>query len=108
MRQTATQEEKAIMLMARNFQKKEWFYAPDFMQPDTPQDCWIGYEASAVLSRLTKSYPMLFNIRKEGKYRFVSMRFDNLKNAKIELPRNLWEIIEYEIRFATNTLPQPA
>jgi hypothetical protein len=93
--------------MVRRGKTQDWFYAPDFMQTSTPSDCWIGYEASAVLSRLTRDYPTMFETKKEGKYRYVRFIFKNLKLIEETVPRKVWELVDYELRKLNNNLWKP-
>jgi hypothetical protein len=70
------QHEKIMALMLSH-PEKEWWYAPDFQQPDLGQ-FFVGYEASARISELPKHYPGKFEFERKGKYRYVRLKRDSV------------------------------
>lgn len=86
-----TQEEKIIGWLITH-PHHQWWYAPDFMQPNMGE-FFVGYEASAVMSRLTGKYPVMFNVRKDGRFRYIQFRFDNLPAIQATIPDELWRTI---------------
>lgn len=60
-----TQQQKILTIMCQN--QDRWFFPYDFMKPDL-KELFVGYEASARLSELTKKYPLMFLSENAGKY----------------------------------------
>lgn len=102
----ATQIEKIITLMIRRKNVQEWFYAPDFQRPDLTEDTYVGYEASARMSDLMREYPEMVEWKREGKYRYIRFRFENIQNimSSLNVPRELKDLIGYELRKVENRL----
>lgn len=96
----STQIEKIITLMIRRKNEQEWFYAPDFQKPHLPEDLFVGYEATARISDLIRDYPEIATWKKEGKYRYIKFRFDNLKQiySSLNVPKELKDLIQFEMR----------
>lgn len=82
------QAEKIILTMIRRYGKQTYFYAYDFMPPRMSMDdeCFVGYEASARMSELARDYPDLIESGKDGKYRTLRFRFENVGVALTKLP----------------------
>ena len=80
-----TQCETIIKIMLEN-PSKEWWSAKDFQS----NKYFIGYEATARMSDLIRLYPTLFNIAKDGKFRIISINWDDKKN--IETFKKIFEI----------------
>lgn len=101
-----TQEQKIIAWMFRNKNNKDWWYAPDFMQQGMPSEFFVGYEASAVISRLTKDFPTLFKVDKRGKYRYIAINWQMKQYFKTSVKPRIWDLIEYNWRIAEGKLAQ--
>lgn len=92
------QEEKVIAIMVREHQpgynptEKKWFIPPDFMQNDLG-DLFVGYEASARLSGLTKKYPQMFETTKLDKYVARKIKWLEMDIWFPLLPKNLQEVV---------------
>jgi len=71
------QFDKMINHMLSHPEIEEW-YATDFQS----EDCFIGYEASARMSELKAFYPDIFIPKKRGKYRTLSVNWENEKDIK--------------------------
>ena len=80
-----TQHEKILKIMETNPQK-EWWYAPDFQQPDLGE-LFVGYEATARMSELAKMYPERIETKRIGKYRYIK-----LKKGYVAKDKPKWEI----------------
>ena len=76
-----TQQEKIIATMIAFYPNKIWFFAPDFIQPQS-NEFFVGYEASARLSELAKEYPDLIETRRRGKFSDRRLRFENMQIIK--------------------------
>lgn len=61
----------------------EWWYAKDFQHGKY----FIGYEASARMSDLYRIRPTLFNLGKDGRFRILSINWDNKKEVEEEKKR---------------------
>jgi len=92
-----TQEQKIVRIMIMKHANQEWFYAPDFMKPDLG-DLFVGYEASARLSDLTRDYPYMFVEEKRGKYLYRRFRFDNMVEILEKLPDEMRDFVMNECR----------
>jgi hypothetical protein len=94
------QHEKIITLMIRKKGDQEWFKADDFMLPAIPKDSplFVGYEAGARLSELHQRFPEIIEVKKEGRYRAVKFRFENITTEVLEgLPTDMRDIIRGEL-----------
>lgn len=80
-----TQCETIVKIMLEN-PSKEWWSAKDFQSGKY----FIGYEATARMSDLIRLYPTLFNITKDGRFRIISINWDDKKN--IETFKKIFEI----------------
>lgn len=58
--------------------EQNWFFPYDFMKPECG-DYFVGYEATARISELTKSFPEMIETGREGKYRTIRFRFENIE-----------------------------
>lgn len=67
-----------LRAMLNNRWKKEWT-AKDFQRPPF----FIGYEASARMSELSKKYPDLLNVGKRGRFRTLSINWENAYKMKL-------------------------
>ena len=81
-----TQHEKILVIIFRN-RHKQWWRASDFQQPI--DNLFIGYEASARMSELSKLYPDAFNIRQNGRFREMQFKFSDAENIQKKLPHEL-------------------
>ena len=61
----------------------KWWYAKDFQHGKY----FIGYEASARMSDLYRIRPTLFNLGKDGRFRILSINWDNKKEVEEEKKR---------------------
>jgi hypothetical protein len=61
-----TQKQKILALMCR--QPNKWFYPYEFMKPSLGA-LYVGYKAPTRITELNKSYPFLFEDKKEDKYK---------------------------------------
>lgn len=94
------QHEKIITLMIRRKGEQEWFKADDFMLPSLQKDdpLFVGYEAGARLSEVHQKYPEIVEPKKEGRYRFVRFRFENITIEVLEaLPEGLKARVRLEL-----------
>lgn len=99
-----TQYQKILALVMRRRKIQIWFTASDFMKPELG-DLFVGYEASARVSELIKKYPDAFNIRRDGKYRNFSFRFENLKQIRNLFEPDLVETMDQELHRAGFEIP---
>ncbi len=74
-----TQQEKILALLALKHEPGR-FYKPQELMDD-PR-LFVGYEATARISEVVADYPTLVEAKREGKYRLVRFRFENLKNPE--------------------------
>lgn len=84
-----TQHEIVLMGLARDRTGK-WFYPQDFMSGDL----FVGYEASARLSELTKLYPLMIEAKREGKYVVRRINWEQKQLWYQDLPRDVKAIID--------------
>lgn len=66
-----SQMEKILVAMLSNRNKEEWM-ASDFQSGKY----FIGYEASARMSELSRIYPTLVKVGKKGRYRTLSINWE--------------------------------
>ena len=66
-----SQMEKILVAMLTNRSKEEWT-ASDFQNGKY----FIGYEASARMSELSRIYPTLVKVGKKGRYRTLSINWN--------------------------------
>lgn len=73
-----TQMRKIVTVMIRN-KNQEWFMAGDFQSPkiDMRSDLFVGWEATARMSDLHRTYPEMVEAKRIGKYRYLRFRFEN-------------------------------
>lgn len=50
---------------------------------------YVGYEATARLSELTKIYPQMFEIKYEGRFRLARLKFEDGRQWYVKLPKDL-------------------
>lgn len=72
-----SQEDVVIKSMIDNKDKIFW-RASDFLRGD----CFVGYECTAIMSRVIKRYPTLCKVVRLGKYRYIALNW----NDKNDLP----------------------
>ena len=72
-----TQKDKIMLAILKGHEKK-WWDARDFQNGDN----FVGWEASARLSELTKDYYMIFEIAKDGRFRQVRLNWKNKQMIK--------------------------
>lgn len=72
-----SQHEIILNAMLKNKWKREWT-AKDFQRPPF----FIGYEASARMSELYQKYPDLIMVGKRGRFRTLSINWENARNYK--------------------------
>lgn len=75
-----SQKEIILRAMLTNKWKREWT-AKDFQRPPF----FIGYEASARMSELLKKYPEFINVGRRGKFRTLSINWENVTNEVRDL-----------------------
>lgn len=102
-----TQTEKILTYMLRMLKSKEWFYPPDFMQPemDFEDPYFVGYEASARLSDLARQYPDLIESRRRGKYTERRIRLENIHKEAIRIGGEVGSLLSRQI--ALSQIPKP-
>jgi hypothetical protein len=61
-----TQKQKILALMCR--QPNKWFYPYEFMKPQLGA-LYVGYKAPTRITELNKSYPYLFEEKRDDKYK---------------------------------------
>lgn len=93
-----TQEQKILTLMIRR-RSQEWFLPQDFMKSFLG-DLFVGYEASARLSRLNSKYPFLFESRWEGKQIVRRFRFENINEILERCPVELVIFLRNELKIS--------
>lgn len=71
-----------LKAMLENRNKNIWT-AKDFQSGEY----FVGYEASARMSELTKMYPELFIVGKDGRFRTLSINWKQEKEIKEHLER---------------------
>lgn len=72
-----SQHKIILNAMLKNKWKREWT-AKDFQRPPF----FIGYEASARMSELSQKYPDLIMVGKRGRFRTLSINWENTRNYK--------------------------
>lgn len=84
--ETLTTYNRIVAAMLAN-KDKEWWYATDFMQPKCNFDSpfYVGYEASARMSQMMHNYPFMFEVAKDGKYRILRFKFEELESIKAKV-----------------------
>ena len=85
--------------MIREKEFKAWYYAPDFMKQELG-DLFVGYEASARLTELAYEHPFAFETKREGKYRYLRMKFEDINQIISRLPEELSQLVAAEWRDA--------
>lgn len=83
-----SQCQKVLAIMCIN-RDNQWWFAVDFQKPTLPRDLFVGYEASARMSDLFRMSPALFNKGKQGKYRVLKVRFEEVDKLYPNLPDEL-------------------
>lgn len=82
-----SQNQKILTRMCRDT-SKEWWFPYDFMERE-PAYLFVGYEASARLSELAKSYPDMIDTRQSGKYKQRRLCLDTIDQWFNSLPKEL-------------------
>lgn len=72
-----TQCETIVKIMLEN-PSKEWWSAKDFQS----NKYFIGYEATARISDLIRIYPDLFKVAKDGRFRIISINWEDRLDIK--------------------------
>lgn len=72
-----TQCDIILKSMLENKWKEKWD-ARDFQNGDY----FVGYEATARISDLTRMYPSLFTLGKDGRFRTISINWENEKEVE--------------------------
>jgi hypothetical protein len=91
-----TQYDKILVRMIRLKGQQEWFFPYDFMQ-NGMGDLFVGYEASARLSELSREYPLLIESVREGKYKKHRFKFENVATGIKSLPQDLMTSVVQEL-----------
>jgi hypothetical protein len=85
-----TQYEKIMVIMFRHYKNRDeikWWRASDFQKEMF--GLFIGYEASARMSEIVKSFPFAFEVRRNGRFREIKFNFSNAQNIYKQLPHVL-------------------
>lgn len=73
-----TQCEYMLKIMYDNKDKKRVWYAKDFQR----EPYFIGYEATARMSDLTRMFPEIFIIAKDGRFRTLELNLEHEEHIK--------------------------
>lgn len=101
-----TQKEKLLVVMLRRRHEQKWFYAPDFQKPNMDNEVFVGYEATARISELYQDFPDLIEMKREGKYRYIRIRYENLDGVYSKLPNNV-KLIFTDNGYLPKNMPLP-
>lgn len=82
-----SQHQKILTIMCRN-QDQRWWFAYDFMKSSWGP-MFVGYEASARLTELSKRYPNMVETEQAGKYKKRRLRFEEIDLWLPKLPKDL-------------------
>jgi len=85
-----SQQEKIIVIMITSF--KEVGYTNFWRASDFQKEWYgifVGYEASARLSELSKKYPGAFEIRMNGRFREIRLKLEDPRKLYDNLPHDL-------------------
>ena len=85
------QSEKVFALMCYNRTTRVWWYPPMFMKEELG-NFFVGYEASARLSELASKYPDMIESKKQGKYVWRRIKWEDIDLWLPNLPQNLKDI----------------
>lgn len=77
-----TQCETIIQAML-DHPEKEWWYASDFQKAPY----FVGYEASARMSDIVREYPSLVDVDKDGRFRILRIRWENVEENGWHTPK---------------------
>lgn len=83
-----TQHEKILALM-RAYPDKEWWRASDFQKPDLPGHLFVGYEATARISELSKMSPRVVDVEREGRFRLIRLHREEEKPRSLPVPEKV-------------------
>ena len=86
MEEKLTQCDTILKALLLNENKKNWT-AKDFQDGEF----FVGYEATARMSELSKKYPNLLIVGKSGRFRTLSLNLENIKEINEEKKRLLGE-----------------
>ncbi len=86
-----TQKQKILALMCR--QPNKWFYPYEFMKPSLGA-LYVGYKAPTRITELNKSYPFLFEDKKEDKYKQRRLNVSAMPQWYESLPTELKDIVD--------------
>lgn len=89
-----TQNQRIVAAMCA-LPSKEWWYATDFMQPRMQFDnaFYVGYEASSRMSKLSTKYHYMFEVAKDGKYRIMRFKYEDLAHIINQLDQDDAEML---------------
>ncbi len=90
-----TQHQKILTLMCRH-RAQEWWLPHHFMTNNLGT-LFVGYEASARMSELGKSYPEMIQTLPEGKYKKRRIRFESIHQWLPLLPSDLQAVFNQEV-----------
>lgn len=77
-----TQCETIIQAML-DHPEKEWWYASDFQKGAY----FVGYEATARMSDIVREYPSLVDVDKDGRFRILRIRWENVEENGWHIPK---------------------
>lgn len=78
MNSNLTQMDIILKAMIDNPKKKIW-KASDFQKGKY----FVGYEATARMSDLKRTYPNIFNVGKEGRFRTLELNWNNKRDIEL-------------------------
>ena len=77
-----TQCETIIQAML-DHPEKEWWYASDFQK----RAYFVGYEATARMSDISREYPSLVDVGRDGRFRILRIRWENVEENGWHIPK---------------------
>ena len=66
-----------------NNPQKEWWSASNFQYGEY----FVGYEATARMTELVYKFPMLFKVAKDGRFRILSINWEDEQEVKEQKER---------------------
>lgn len=91
-----TQYQKILTIMCRD--RHRWYYPHDFMKSGLGH-LFVGYEASARLSELSKKYPYMFVERRDGKFIVRKLNPDDFQHWFSLLDSDLKSVVAKELNY---------
>lgn len=82
MEEKLTQCDTILKALLENKNKNEWT-AKEFQHGEY----FVGYEATARMSDLIRMYPNLLIVGKQGRFRTLSINWDNKEEVQLEMKR---------------------